>query len=268
MSELSPRARAFLKAHRDDGAPTTEDAARVRSALKVVLYGTAAAGTAPIVARLGLVKAGLISTLVGAVTVTAVVAIQSRAPAPRPPPARPARTSGAAKPVVARVSTPPAADRPALEPAPVREPSSAPRRPVEAPAGFAGRSRQPAPPPAAQTTDLPPPGGAGPVSTPMDAAPPPPPPSPSSDEELRFIEEAQAALRRGDPLAALDALTRREEAFGETGGFAEEAQAARVHALCAAGRHAQAMAERARFLEGHPASLHRERIERACGGAK
>src|SRR5262249_36408651 len=74
---------------------------------------------------------------------------------------------------------------------------------------------------------------------------------PALDAELSLLREAQGALRAGEPARALALLDAAQPAGGALG---EERDAARVLALCGAGRVDDARREAARFL-----------ARRACG---
>lgn len=101
-------------------------------------------------------------------------------------------------------------------------------------------------------------------------APLPPPPKPSAkpapapvdpSEEIRAVREAHAALKSGNGDAALRIL---EQQSKKPGILAEERAAARVLALCAAGRAKEARAEAGRFLAIYPRSPQATRVSSAC----
>lgn len=123
-----------------------------------------------------------------------------------------------------------------------------------------------------------------PVVEPPAAVPPPPsageargkrspspgPRTPASSpkapiDDLLLIEAAEAALGSDDPTRALELLRRHEQQF-PSAPSAEERQALRVLALCAAGRAVEGRGARWAFLRDHPRSAYRERIEAACPG--
>jgi len=93
--------------------------------------------------------------------------------------------------------------------------------------------------------------------------PVPEPPAKAPIDDLALIESAEAALRGGEPERALELLRRHEERFPRA-PTAEERQALRVLALCAAGRQVEGRGARWAFLREHPRSAYRERIEKAC----
>jgi hypothetical protein len=83
--------------------------------------------------------------------------------------------------------------------------------------------------------------------------------------ELDLLREVQAALDRADGAAALRALDAQPSTAGQ---LLAERQAARVLALCLVGDTAEARDAAARFLNAHPASVHRHAIERSCANPR
>lgn len=81
--------------------------------------------------------------------------------------------------------------------------------------------------------------------------------------ELLLIQSAQRALARGDGPAALEALDEHARAHPR-GRLLEERQAARVLALCAAGRADEARAAATRFVARYPTSPQAARVRGAC----
>ncbi|MCY1013586.1 hypothetical protein OV079_50275 [Nannocystis pusilla] len=81
--------------------------------------------------------------------------------------------------------------------------------------------------------------------------------------EMALLQEAQAALRSGQPAAALRVLERHAQDFA-AGSMTEERQALRVLALCAAGEVARGADEAAVFLGAHPRSTYAARVASAC----
>jgi hypothetical protein len=81
--------------------------------------------------------------------------------------------------------------------------------------------------------------------------------------ELALVDAAKRALAAGDAALALDRLAAHARDH-RRGQLAEERQALRVEALCAAGKRPQARAEATLFLREYPASTHADRIARAC----
>jgi hypothetical protein len=79
-------------------------------------------------------------------------------------------------------------------------------------------------------------------------------------EEVALLSRAETALHSGKPALALEILNQHERKFGD-GLLTEERIAARVQALCALGRKAEAEAQLAQLS---PNSLHGEQSRRAC----
>ena len=82
-------------------------------------------------------------------------------------------------------------------------------------------------------------------------------------EEVAIMSRAETDLHGGKPESALKALDEHERKFGN-GVLAEERTAARVQALCALGRTAEADAQLARLLRIAPNSPHTKRALQAC----
>jgi hypothetical protein len=70
-------------------------------------------------------------------------------------------------------------------------------------------------------------------------------------------------MASGDPSAALSTLDRLGASHAD-GVLREERLAARIVALCAAGRVDDARREAARFLADSPASIHAARVRASC----
>ncbi|WP_437991011.1 hypothetical protein [Sorangium sp. So ce145] len=277
MSDPGEKARALLKAARADGlAPS--DKARLRAALAGKLAVGAPqepsgeAPTSPPPPLAGSGEGGVLSgnaaggvlsgkviaagALIGAVAFaggffTGRATVDVPPPASAAPPASaPAVTPRAAPPPAV---TPPAA-APVAAPAPIAAPSraaravaSAPPRPLDLGAEDAARApstgggeREPARPRGGQP------------ATPSTLA-----------AEMALLREAQDAVRDGDPSAALDRLDDLGARFPE-GQLREERMAARVLALCAAGRAPEARAEAERLLGEAPGSVHMGRVRASC----
>jgi hypothetical protein len=82
-------------------------------------------------------------------------------------------------------------------------------------------------------------------------------------EEVAIMSRAESDLHGGRPESALKALGEHERKFGN-GVLAEERTAARIQALCALGRTAEADAQLARLIRTAPNSPHTERARQAC----
>jgi hypothetical protein len=83
------------------------------------------------------------------------------------------------------------------------------------------------------------------------------------DDPLATIRRAYLELKAGRPDAALAASDRYLQLWPD-GMMVEEATAARVLALCALERHADAAQARRTFLSTWPRSLHGDRVRNAC----
>jgi hypothetical protein len=102
------------------------------------------------------------------------------------------------------------------------------------------------------------------------SAQPPRPKPPSSASSLRAeargLAEVQRALRDGQPNEALRLLEAQQRSF-KAGVLDEEREAARVLALCEAGRVAEARKAADRFVVAHPNSPSAARVS-TCGSTK
>jgi hypothetical protein len=78
------------------------------------------------------------------------------------------------------------------------------------------------------------------------------------------MSRAEVAINSGRPAAALEVLSEHERKFGN-GLLKEERIAARVQALCALGRNAEAEAQLAQLSSK---SLHETESRQACGWRK
>jgi hypothetical protein len=250
MTKLSPDARDLVEAARagEGSLAGGRSAARARVRAGVLArvgaataVGSAAAlgssGTAAKTALFG----GLLFKCAAAVGIAGAAAwitveVTSPGPVATAPPA-PARALAMASPVV----EPPA-------------PGSATKaQPVAIVDGERKPSESPPAPPSSQPATRPP------------APPGPSATTPSLEAETALLEKAQADLREGHPeraLAALDA----HDAELKGGALGEERRAARILALCAAGRSGEAKAEADRFLAASPRSPMAERVRSSCAG--
>lgn len=226
MSELSPEARGLV----DDGhsvlRPSSNDRARVRSALASRLGGAAllvphqASAAAPksLIAWSKL-HAVIASVGAGLVAAGAYYGVQSASEPVAPPPVMPP----AATPHEARLAPAPVHSAPPVQAEPaVAEPEAA-----------VSPSRRPAP---------------------VDPL----------VEEVAILSRATSALRAGNPGEGLRLLNEHQRKFPK-GRLAEERRAARIQALCALGRRPEAEAELARLAQSSPRSPHLARAQRACG---
>lgn len=229
MDDSSDRARELIARYRN--ARTLDQAARARVHARLVA-STAAAPNVVALPRRRL----LTVTLLALATAAAVILAARWAASPSTlADRRPADADAAA---FDRQDDPPQSTE--LRPA---EPPSIPATP-QAPVTVPPRS--PAPQPLA------------PVSPAIDR-----PANPVLAAELALVDAAKRALAAGDAALALDRLGAHARDF-RRGQLAEERQALRVEALCAAGKRPQARAEATLFLREYPASTHADRIARAC----
>lgn len=83
-------------------------------------------------------------------------------------------------------------------------------------------------------------------------------------EELEALRAANALRQSGDPNGAL-ALLNEFERTHPKGVLVQERSAARIFALCAAGRADEARARAERFAALFPKSPHLPRVQRGCG---
>jgi hypothetical protein len=82
-------------------------------------------------------------------------------------------------------------------------------------------------------------------------------------EEVAILSRAETDLYGGRAESALKALDEHERRFGH-GVLEEERTAARIQALCALGRTAEADTELARLARISPKSPHAEHSRQAC----
>lgn len=247
MTSLTPESRAILEAGQaaDPGLDDVTRARMKRQLLAKLAVGGAAATTATVAAaETGaataaaattgglslLTKVGLTVSFVAATSVGAVFVSVDREPTP------PAMTTPVTEEPAEPTTTTPTAQAP--------PPSTAVAVPSAAPDPKTAPAEAPRPVPAV-----------------VEA---PPPASPSSlAEETALLQRAQRELQDGDPERALELLDR-EGGRHEGGVLQEEREAARVIALCRAGRVAEGHAAQRRFLAAHPRSPHRTRVLAAC----
>lgn len=110
-------------------------------------------------------------------------------------------------------------------------------------------------------------GASAPGSIPASPAVLPASPRDRVAEEAALLRAAHAALARGDAAGALDRLEVHAARF-PSGSLVEERRAARVLALCAAGRAVEARAAAATFLAASPRSPLAAQVRRACAPAR
>ncbi|MEQ8728544.1 MAG: hypothetical protein RLO52_08150 [Sandaracinaceae bacterium] len=303
IDELSADARALLDGARGADEPTAGDRARVKRALMATLAaggaaaaastaaaststaasaGTAAsAATATGVAGLSTsVKLAAALLVAGAVGGTVVIGGTEAFRAPEPAQQTSAETRSASpaassSPSSARAGSPtaPLEETPGEE-APIEvaqsEPADDALAPVEASSDTpmeadVERPLQASPEPTSRARLSPRPATVG--SAGSDPAPPIPSVSPNLSanlaEEVALLRRAQGAINRGEPDAALALLAQHARAHPD-GVMAAERDAARVVALCRAGREAEARSASTRFLRENPQSPLRARVQSAC----
>jgi hypothetical protein len=285
MSDLHPSARSFIDSAKRREAPLPEEVrGRVhRSVLRRVAAVAAAVTTTTstsVAAKAGALVGVFASPLVATATLSGLVgagflvvsAVSKPSAPPRLPPLATA-THEVAHPVPAPAATlVPLPPEPAMSAATPNESLEVPARPARlptpamalAPAKTPDRQDRDTP----EATELPPPVNAsGPA-----ALAEPPRPRPMSDDlvvELDLLREVHSALRARQADRAL-ALLDRYDRGGRTGPLDEEAQAARVSALCQLGRQTDARAALARFAARWPGSVLTTQLESSCftrGGA-
>lgn len=265
---LGPEARALLDAAREGLSPDPAAVRRVHARIHAATGG-AAAGTA-----LG-VKLGVVALVVAGVIVGA--AVYSRRGPTAPPPIDP---TGAVIPhpahQVGRAPTPHLASRElagpperslqtaAHEAAPAPRPprssdeelialEPAPRTPIRRTSPRSAPGPKPAVAPAAPDSASAAP-GAAPAAGPVGI---------SLGREVELIDQAMAALRRGDPGAALRGMHAYAREAGGGGQLAEDAAAIEVEALCTLGDPA-AGDRQAAFDARFPRSAQRARLAAMC----
>jgi hypothetical protein len=230
---MEPFAQELLDRARHAHDPGPEDAARVRAKLALRI-GAAALATGGSAAAVGRSHGWLLKLVLPSVVVASVLALvltRGRSPAVETAPVPPAAVS---VPVVATAE-------PTATELPAPTPSDAPVAP-------------------ANSVPL----AAASATAPVRAARPQPSASSDLEAEMALLASAQAAIQRGDFSAALAKLDEHQRSF-PGGALSEERTAARVVALCGAGRQSEARALAALFLAHHPSSPLAPRVKNACG---
>jgi hypothetical protein len=268
MKELGPEARGIVEAGRDADRPTRGDRARVRQALSRTLAAGAfgaASTAAPAAAGHAAAAAAAKGTSAAALTakVLAAIAVVGITGAGIALIGRGADGPGALP------AAPVAVDSP--EPIPVEAKDRVLQGPTGAPAVAA--SPEPPQPAGASRPAVDPRGTAAPrahvgsarasAGEPGASAEPAASPPSTLEAETRLLREAHDALQAGQPGRALDLLDEQSQAYAG-GQLVEERAAARVLALCKAGRPEEAQAAAARFLQEHPHSPLADRVRSAC----
>jgi hypothetical protein len=258
MNELSPRVRAIVEAGRAADDPTGEDRARVRGAvLRAIAAGApvalgAASAKAAKGGAGGKIAGGGIAAKIGGIIGIAIVAGAGLFAATSRENVGVLRAEEALSGLVAAAGLP---DPPAVEaPAPLenKAPEPAPESPREAAIrpDLSARAEG----------DLR--GGLRGKTSPraVEGAP-----ASSLEEETKRLREAHKALRSGQPERALELLEEQSATFA-AGELREERAAARVFALCEAGKTSEAKAAARAFLIESPRSPLAGRVRGACAG--
>jgi hypothetical protein len=302
VSDLHPRARALIDAaKRSEGSLSPDVKARVhRSVLRrAVALGAAVAtaGTTSAVSKAAALLAALPSSLAMPAMITAVagaalVVLEARSTPPAPPPSPPVSMHAVApaagpRPRAAVGEAPvvvPFAAPGAPEPSATEEPTVANDEAALPAAPMTHRATVPvlvAPPrPHARASQA---SVAAPERDPLPLAPasaeprhagqPPfagialPDAHPSTSarlaEEIALLQQAHQALRAGNPAAALSLLDGPTSPL-DASPLAEEAQLARISALCQLGRAAEAHTATERLLATWPGSPASKRLGDGC----
>jgi hypothetical protein len=245
--------------------PNAEDRRAVRRSLSA-LFATAVTTSTAVASAA--TKTALVSTMLwpfvtgavvgGAVIVTTAVAYRPGLFAGTAPPStgnavRPAAAPRAEPPVAPTELTPPG-ELPSAMPAPPSE-----QRAPEAQPMVESRTRQPA----RESLRLAPAQTSTPAGVVSETPGVKPQSAQSLEAESRALAEAQRALRDHDAEWALNMLAQQDRVFAD-GKLAEERAAARVLALCAAGRLDEGRAAAERFQRQYPGSMLTERVRQAC----
>jgi hypothetical protein len=231
-SDLSPQARALLRAARSFDDPSDADSRRVRASVlsrvgAVAGMGVAIGATmssfsfAGVDALLGgtASKIGAALLVVAGLSAGAHVATRSRVPAPAP--------------IVVQASNP--SSHQSLEAATLVDSARA----VASPSETGSKAR-----------------GVGRALRPRRA-------TPDLDGEVRLLEGADAELRRGDAEAALAQLAEHAAKYPQ-GALADEREGIRAIALCRAGRSSEGKPLAERFLSATRKSSLATRVRTAC----
>ncbi len=229
MSDLDARTRALLGAMRSGDDPDQADVDRVGKALLGKLAAAGALAAASVTAPQAAAATGLLGFKLVASGLVVGVALAGGVWIHR------------SKPAV------PAAAAPAKHAAPSR---SVPVRKVAEPPR--------------ELTATPIPEVSAPAAAASEPAPPKKAPILNVEAEGKLLAEAQRALAAGRTGEALSRLGDYDRRFPK-GMLRIEADAARVLALCGAGRQTEGQAQARRFLHRYADSPQASRVERACG---
>jgi hypothetical protein len=280
VSDLHPRARALIDAaKRGEGTLSPDVRARVhRSVLRrAVAFGAAVAtaGTTSAVSKAAALLAALpasltVPAMVTAVAGAALVVFEARSipPVPRSAPSAPMHIAAPSAGPLPLATAPAMPAMRAVEEAPVPVEPAAPLMPAQPVRPRAPLS--PAPVAAPATAPLP----IASASAGLLQAPSPPlavtavpdartPVAAHLAEDLALLRQAHQALRAGDAASALSLLDRPGSSL-DAGPLAEEAQLARISALCQLGRTTEAHTATERLLATWPGSPAGKRLRDGC----
>ncbi|MBI5545893.1 MAG: hypothetical protein HY901_18545 [Deltaproteobacteria bacterium] len=268
MSELSPQARALLDAGRRESAPTEADRERLRQALCATLGplpapdATSTRAMEPAASALP-PGAAPVSWAVKLVVAVALGGVGLGSWALWGPSSDPREQQGEARaprvlpsPVLPAPRAPPAASPATEAESPTTSATATPPAPSPAPRAARPKAQTFAP------LDL---------TTADHAAQPSeePGPSPAATaqgtlaDELRLLREAQIAAKEGSPRRTLELLDEHARLYPQ-GALREERTAARIVALCARGRLAEAAEEAEVFLDENPSSPYASKVRDSC----
>jgi hypothetical protein len=252
MDELSPESRELIELARPGEEPTGADRERVHTALAAriaaaavagasVTAGTTAGAKAAGMGAASLFKiAGLVAVVAG--VGAGAVAVHRSVTEPAPSVTAPAIVGTAAPIDTAKTPASAQGGGAADEPEPTESAGDG-KEPAESAEASRGTGYPDTGVPSARAS------------------------APSTlEEETALLRKAQRAMRDGDPERALDLLDEHDEQYAN-GVLREERQAARVIALCKAGKVAEARAAAARFLAERPNSPLAPRVRNACSSA-
>lgn len=237
--ELGSSARALLDAARPGLAPDAAAIQRMRSKIDLAVGGAAGGAAAATTGSTLATKLGIVAVVAAVATGGYLLATHDRGPAPRavvpvtaPAPAKVVVPAPSIEPApVPLASEPPPPVKPTVKAKPVAKPTAAPDKPAEV------------------------------VLSPEDM-------TPKRKEvtlarEVELVDRAMAALRRGDPRAALAAVRTHGTETAGSGQLAEDAAAIEIEALCKLG-DASVPTKLAAFEKRWPESAQRSRLTTRC----
>lgn len=226
MSDLDARTRALLGAMRSGEDPDQADVDRVGKALLGKLAAAGALAAASVTAPQAAAATSLLGLKLVASGLVVGIAVAGGVWVQRSKPAVPASAGPAPRAAPSRsVPVRERVERPAVTPIPEGSAS-------------ASAASEPAQPKKAATLNV--------------------------EAEGKLLAEAQRALAAGRTGEALSRLGEYDRRFPK-GMLRIEADAARVLALCGAGRQTEGQAQARRFLDRYADSPQASRVERACG---